>query len=105
MPDCPRSLIDFQRSFPDEAACAALLAEIKPLERSLHAWHRKSDVSRRLAEIPGVGPLVASALTANLAPKPDVRLRMSGRCKQSAAILLFVTSSKAALSTCGLAAK
>ncbi len=54
----------------------ALLAEIKLLERSLHAWHRKSDVSRRLAEIPGVGPLVASALTASVA---DPGIFSSGR--------------------------
>ncbi len=29
MPDCPRSLIEFQRRFPDEAACAAWLAELR----------------------------------------------------------------------------
>ncbi len=29
MSDYPRSLIDFQRRFPDEAACAAWLAELR----------------------------------------------------------------------------
>ena len=29
MPDCPRSLVEFQRRFPDEAACAAWLAELR----------------------------------------------------------------------------
>ena len=44
----------------------AVLAEITVLERSLHAWHRSNETSRRLAEIPGVGPLVATALTASV---------------------------------------
>ena len=29
MSDCPSSLIDFQRRFPDDAACAAWLAELR----------------------------------------------------------------------------
>lgn len=35
------------------------------LERRIEAWHRNSDVSMRLAQIPGVGPLKASALVAS----------------------------------------
>ena len=41
-------------------------AKIVALERSLNAWHRSNETSRRLAEIPGVGPLVATALTASV---------------------------------------
>jgi len=44
----------------------AVQAEIVALERPLHAWHRSNETSRRLAEIPGVGPLVATALTASV---------------------------------------
>ena len=54
----------------------ALLAEIKMLERSLQAWHRRNETSRRLAEIPGVGPLVATALTASVT---DPTVFSSGR--------------------------
>jgi transposase len=54
----------------------AILAEIKGLERCLHAWHRSNETSRRLAEIPGVGPLVATALTARVT---DPTVFSSGR--------------------------
>jgi len=53
-----------------------VLAEITVLERSLHAWHRSNPTSRRLAEIPGVGPLVATALTATVT---DATVFSSGR--------------------------
>ncbi len=53
-----------------------LEAEIRVLERSLHAWHRKDETSRRLEEIPGVGPLVATALTASVT---DPSVFSSGR--------------------------
>ena len=54
----------------------AVQAEIVVLERSLHAWHRSNETSRRLAEIPGIGPLVATALTASVT---DPAVFSSGR--------------------------
>ena len=54
----------------------AILAAITSLERRLHAWHRRNETSRRLAEIPGVGPLVATALTASVT---DPSVFSSGR--------------------------
>lgn len=54
----------------------AVVAEITLLERSLLAWHRSNPTSRRLAEIPGVGPLVATALTATVT---DATVFSSGR--------------------------
>jgi len=38
--------------------------QVKQLEEQIHAWHREQVDSRRLAGIPGIGPLTASALTA-----------------------------------------
>jgi transposase len=38
--------------------------QILEADRRILAWHRASEVSRRLAEIPGVGPLIATALVA-----------------------------------------
>lgn len=38
--------------------------EIERLEARILAWHRASDVSRRLATIPGIGPITASAIAA-----------------------------------------
>lgn len=40
------------------------------MDRRIVAYHRWSDMSRRLAEMPGVGPLVATALVATV---PDPR--------------------------------
>jgi transposase len=40
----------------------SLGAEIHAAEKQIHAWHRSSDVSRRLETIPGIGPIIASAL-------------------------------------------
>ena len=42
---------------------AALVAVV---EGELMAWHRANDVSRRLATIPGVGPITASAIVATV---------------------------------------
>ena len=39
---------------------------IKALDRQLLAWHRMQDVSRRLATIPGIGVVTATALAGAL---------------------------------------
>jgi transposase len=49
---------------------------IEQLEARIVAWHRTSDVSRRLATIPGIGPITASAIAAAV---PDGSLFRSGR--------------------------
>lgn len=41
-------------------------AQIKQLERDIVLWHRSSESSKRLARIPGVGPLTASALLCSI---------------------------------------
>ena len=41
---------------------AALEARIAAIDAELKAWHRNSETSRRLARIPGVGPVIASLL-------------------------------------------
>ena len=54
------------------ALCAQLAMvqrQILEADRRILAWHRASQASRRLAEIPGVGPLIASALVASI-PDP-----------------------------------
>lgn len=51
-------------------------SEIAKLERSIHAWHRSSELSRRLEEIPGIGPIVATALVGTI---PDAKAFPSGR--------------------------
>ena len=45
---------------------AIVTAEIGAIEKRIHAWHRSCEESRRLEGIPGVGPIVATALIAEV---------------------------------------
>ena len=50
----------------------SLKSQILEFDRMIMAWHRSSQASRRLNDIPGVGPLLATALVASVAdPKPS----------------------------------
>lgn len=40
--------------------------QIKELQGDIMLWHRNSELSRRLAQIPGIGPLTASALLCSI---------------------------------------
>lgn len=44
----------------------SLQKDILALEKDILAWHRATATSRRLATIPGIGPLVASAIAATV---------------------------------------
>jgi transposase len=43
-----------------------LIAEVSAIDKRIHAWHRSCEESRRLVEIPGIGPIVATALVAEI---------------------------------------
>jgi transposase len=45
---------------------SAIGAEIRSIDKSILAWHRSCEASRRLVEIPGIGPIVATALVAEV---------------------------------------
>jgi transposase len=45
---------------------SAVGAEIAAIDKSILAWHRSCAASRRLEEIPGIGPVVATALVAEV---------------------------------------
>jgi transposase len=49
---------------------------IAQVEAEILAWHRANPVSQRLAKIPGIGPLIASAIVATV---PDPSVFRSGR--------------------------
>jgi transposase len=55
---------------------AALQAELKQLEARLIAWHRADAMSRRLAQIPSIGPITATRLVMKT---PDPHAFRSGR--------------------------
>ena len=50
--------------------------QVLDADRRILAWHRSSEVSQRLDDIPGVGPLIATALVASV---PDPHVFKSGR--------------------------
>jgi transposase len=49
---------------------AAVQARLAKIEAKLMKWHREDDVSRRIATIPGVGPIGSSMLSMK-APPPE----------------------------------
>ena len=51
-------------------------AEIGSIDNCILAWHRSCEASRRLEEIPGIGPIVATALVAEIG---DWKAFSSGR--------------------------
>jgi transposase len=53
-----------------------LKAQILEFDRMITAWHRSSEASRQLDDIPGVGPVLATALVASIA---DPKMFRSGR--------------------------
>lgn len=55
---------------------SAIGSEIRSIDKSILAWHRSCEASRRLEEIPGIGPIVATALVAEVG---DWREFRSGR--------------------------
>ena len=75
---------DDDRLSPIARACLEGLArqflslheEIVIAERRIHAWHRSNEASRRLDTIPGIGPIVATALVASVT---DPSVFKSGR--------------------------
>ncbi len=55
---------------------ADLDRQVSKVEKDIVAWHRRNELSRRLATIPGVGPITASALVASVT---DPAMFRSGR--------------------------
>src|SRR5215470_17577280 len=58
------------------AQLRALKAQILEFDRRITAWHRSNEASKRLDQIPGVGPALATALVATVA---DPKAFRSGR--------------------------
>ena len=75
---------DDERVPPEASACLLALRDqltlvkqqVLEADRRILAWHRASEVSQRLDDIPGVGPLIATALVASV---PDPHVFKSGR--------------------------
>ena len=79
------SLHEMQEQWPELARAALhgivdqlrdLARQIEKTEACLRAWHRKNEISCRLAQVPGIGPITASAIVATV---PDASIFRSGR--------------------------
>ena len=81
----PRVVEDAENVLPG-VFCALLIrlgahlreldGQVQALEEQIQAWHRTNEESQKLACIPGIGPLTASALTASIG---DARNFKNGR--------------------------
>jgi transposase len=58
------------------AQLRTLKVQVLEFDRMIRAWHRSSEASRRLDDIPGVGPALATALVTSVA---DPKMFRSGR--------------------------
>jgi transposase len=61
--------------------------QILDLDRQVMAWHKSNEASKRLATIPGIGPLAASALVASVADASTFK-----RCAPKADVTCCTTS-------------
>ncbi len=71
IPELARRMLRFLADQLNDVA-----GRVSELEKELMAWHRANAVSRRLATIPGIGPITASAIAAAV---PDARQFSSAR--------------------------
>jgi transposase len=62
VPELARATLDCLASALD-----AVDAQIDAVDAKIAAWHKANPTSQRLATIPGIGPLIASAITATVA--------------------------------------
>jgi transposase len=61
LPDLARRVLGVLASQLEQLGAA-----VAALEKQLVAWHRSNPVSQRLASIPGIGPIIATALAATV---------------------------------------
>jgi len=74
--DAPVPELARRALLPLIAQLRASETQIDALDAEILSWHQASDTSRRLATIPGIGPVIASALAASV---PDASAFASGR--------------------------
>src|SRR5919107_961439 len=68
LPEVARQVLRLLAAQLDEAE-----QRIEDLDARIAAWHKASPASQRLATIPGIGPLVATAITATIADPSTFR--------------------------------
>jgi len=61
LPDLARQVLEVLATQLEQLAAA-----VAAIEQQLTAWHRNNPTSQRLASIPGIGPIIATALAATV---------------------------------------
>ena len=57
--------------------------QVKELEAQIQKWHHENEASRKLAEIPGVGPITASAIVATVGDAREFKMGLVPKQKSS----------------------
>src|SRR5262249_19171600 len=71
LPDLARQVLQVLAAQIEQLAAA-----VAAIEKQLMAWHKSNPVSQRLASVPGIGPIIATALAATVVEPSGFR---SGR--------------------------
>ena len=67
----------------------AMNVQINELEAQIQCWHRQNEASCKLAEIPGVGPITASAIVATVGDAREFKNgRLTSDSQPSSAIMM-----------------
>ena len=66
LPDLARQVLEVLATQLEQLAAA-----VAAIEQQLTAWHRNNPVSQRLVDIPGIGPIIATALAATVVEPID----------------------------------
>ena len=75
--DCPA---DFGNCSSGSAnSCENWIGRWASWKREIQLWHRDNEASRKLAQIPGIGPITASALVASMGTRRTSRMDGSSR--------------------------
>ena len=61
LPDLARQVLQVLAAQIEQLAAA-----VAAIEKQLMAWHKSNPVSQRLASVPGIGPIIATAIAALL---------------------------------------
>ena len=73
-PDLARQVLEVLATQLEQLAVA-----VAAVEKQLAVWHRSNPVSQRLASIPGIGPIIATALAATVVEPVGLPVAASSR--------------------------
>ena len=73
LPDLARQVLQVLAAQIEQLAAA-----VAAIEKQLMAWHKSNPVSQRLASVPGIGPIIATAIAATVVEPSGFRSGRAG---------------------------